>query len=260
MSDTPQKPAADASQLWSAPVDYGTPAVQAANGALSAAQQQLLGAAGAPEADREFLRKKAEGEQIYAQAQLSNAQGMQKQYEQQAFVVKTHNEPIEAQLRAQQEAEAAAKAAALAKFALAAVATTMVADAASQPGGLTGAFSGFGLGIGPAATVMAMSPGPLSLFNRSSASPKELGVEPSLDKQLGPMVLPGVAIDDVAQKSPVVAAELAAPAADPAAPVAQRPVTPLATGLGLELHNNSMANGPKKPSWANNGSPGGSVG
>lgn len=241
---TDKPPQADASQLWSKPVDYSTDDRARALGYEDEARR-MTGAVGfAPEGDRAFFEKKAQEAGFMARQAAGNAQFQQQQYQQAAFAVEKHNEPIEAALRAQQEAEARAKAAALAQAAIGMAATVAVVDAVGSSGGLTSAVGGLFAGTGPATT---MGMGPAAMFGGLAATPAKLGIAPTL-------AIAGVAIDDVAKASKSVQAEMAASAAPtaPEAKPAAAPVAPVAraTNMAMELANNSLAFGPKRPSWA----------
>lgn len=233
----------DRSALWTnTAIDTSGDAARAA-AALEEAQKLQAGAGTAPEADRAFIEAKAAEARFSAQQQLSQAQHGQQVYQQQEFAVRQHNEPVEAALRAAEEQRTSQIVADTARFATAAVVATAAVDAVSSPGLASGAFGGLMGGTGPA-TSMRM--GPLAMFGALSATPKMLGIEPALDKQLGPAVMPAVAIDNVAKASPAVAA-------DPDAPtVSVAPITPRPVPLSMQMrHDSAMANGPTRPTWAN---------
>ncbi len=241
----------DRSALWTNTAQDTSADAAKATAALSDAQSMQAGAASAPEADRDFLARKASEAQFMAQQQLGQAQYAAQQYQAQEFAVRQHNEPIEAALRQAEEQRSAQVLADTGRFVTAAAVTTVAVEAVSNPGMVAGAFGGLMGGTGPATT---MSMGPMAMFGALSATPKQLGIEPALDKQLGP-VMPAVAIDNVAKASPVVAAEMAAVAAAPvvAEPVERVSVAPIArpaVPMSMQLHNNAMANGPRRPTWA----------
>jgi len=253
-------PPADRSQLWTTTLHDTSEEARKAEAALSDAQKMQAGASTAAEADRAFIAKQADDARFAAQQQLGAAQHGAKLYQEQSFAVRTHNEPIEAALRAQEEARTRQIMEDTAKFAAGAAVATMAVGAAAGAGPAVdpyGPTSFFGMMPRGPATTMAM--GPAALFGALAATPQKLGMEPALDKQLGP-VMPAVAIDDVARRSPAVAADAdapanAAPAAEPAVTVA--PVQ-RARNMAMELANNSLAFGPKPPTWATQKAPGSS--
>lgn len=236
----------DHGNLWTNTAIDTSGDVSKAQGAIEAAQKVEAGIPFAAEGDQDFFKKKAAADMAYGQAQLGAAQHGVKQYQEQAFAVQQHNEPIE---HARREAETQRTNQVLENTAgfvgAAVVATAAVGMAAEMgsPGIVSHGFAGISGGTGPA-TTMAM--GPMAMFAGLSRTPQQLGIEPALDRQLGP-VMPAVAIDAVAKASPAVAADPDAPAVT-ADVVNTAPIRPRA--LGAELHHNSLAYGPTIPeSW-----------
>lgn len=257
-------PPPDRSQLWTNPLQDTSDEARKAAIAAQEAQNGLNGVSFAAEGDQDFLKRKYEGDAFAARQRESAAQFGAKQYEEQQFAIRQHNEPIEAAIRKAEEERTAQIAADAAKMVTTAAVAGAVAAEVTQPGLLAGTFAGmFGMG-GPEPVTRQM--GPSAMFGGLAATPAQLGIKGALDYQLGPVRQPGVAIDAVAQASPHVAAELQQEA-KPAAPRPEPPPAPSAQSqavldtpnpiavqrpqnMAMELHNNSLANGPKRPSWA----------
>lgn len=247
-------PPVDASQLWSKPVDYSTDAAAKAAAFQDEAQKYSAGLSTAPEADRTFFEKQADAARFAATQYQGTAAFQKQQYDGQVYATRTHNEPIEAALRAQQEAETAARLRAAAELAATAALATGVAAVASQPGGLTGAFSSLVMGEGAYATpptMMAM--GPTAAFGRVGSTAATFGLVSSLDKLLGP----AEPTTGTAPVAPSPTSQAMLDTSNPITPTASQPARmPYNQAMNLTA-DSAMRNGPKRPSWASESSGGG---
>lgn len=234
----------DRSQLKTATSLDHSGDVQKAQAALDSARQQMMFAEGAPEAERFFAQQQADAARFAAEQSYGAASYQQQQHVAEEAFVAQQNQPIEAALRAQEEARTGQILGGFTSI----LGTGLVAgEVVAAPGAIVAPGLAASAGVGAAFNKASPSDGsepattqmtPAILASSRMATPQELGIDPVLDKQLGP-VAPAVAVDNVAQASPTVQELLAK--AQPIEPAAEASPAPAAPNAAAMLQRQRMA-------------------